>query len=382
MVVMQCVHAQADKIVIGNIDTLYSTILGEKRTVWVYVPETADKKQRFPVLYLLDGEDHFHSAVAIDRQLSGVLPDVIIVGIVNTVRERDLTPTHVEASAHESGGGEKFLQFIEQELMPYINKKYPAAPYKVFSGHSLGGLTVVNAFVHHNSMFNAYIALDPSLWWDNKKLLHQAQAMLPTARFYNKVLFAAIANNMPPGMDTAAVQYDTLNSNTLVTRSTLPFIHALNNTRNNGLRFGYQYFPGERHGTVELLGEYYALHFVFNYYHFDTHVLDENPNLDIDSLVTDHFNTVSKNLGYTVLPGEDLINNLAYTCMGVNKMHEAYKFFKMNIDNYPTSSNAYDSMGDYYVSMGNKEKAAESFQKSLDLHETADTRRKLNEVKK
>lgn len=386
---VQFCSAQSNAIVIGRIDTVYSNILKEKRAVWVYVPETNDKTQRFPVLYLLDGEEHFHSAVAIARQLSGVLPDMIIVGITNTNRNRDLTPTPSPASnivnegfARASGGGEAFLQFIQQELMPYIDKTFPAAAYKILSGHSLGGLTVVNAFVHHTNMFNAYIAIDPSLWWDNQELLMQAQAMLPTARFDNKVLYVAIANNMPPGMDTLAVQHDTLNSNTLVTRSTLPFIHALNNTANNGLRFGYKYFPGERHGTVELMGEYDALHFLFNYYHFDTHVLDNNPGLNIDSLVIAHFNLVSKNLGYKVLPTEDMINNLAYTCMSINKMDKAYAFFKMNIDNHPNSANAFDSIGEYYAAVGNTKKAIESYEKSLSQQETADTRRKLNELLK
>lgn len=376
------------KITIGNIDTIHSGILNEKRTVWVYVPD-GDNTQRYPVLYLLDAESHFHSAVGIIRQLCGVLPDMIIVGITNTNRERDLTPTAVqpgnivnEGDAKTSGGGEAFLQFVQQELMPYIDKTYPTTSYKVFSGHSLGGLSVVNAFIHHPNLFNAYIALDPSLWWDNQKLLKQAQAMLPAAKFDNKTLFVGIANNMPPGMDSVAVQQDTLNSNTLVTRSTLLFVHALNNIGNNGLRFGYKYFPTERHGTVELLGEYDALHFVFDYYHFNTKVFDANPDLNIDSLVIAHYDTISNRLGYKVLPTEDLINNLGYTCMGLHKNDKAYTFFKMNIDNHPNSSNAYDSLGDYYVEVGDTKKAIESFTKSLSLQETADTRRKLEEQKK
>lgn len=383
---VQFCYAQGAQIVIGKVDTIDSKILHEKRAVWVYVPEVSDKTQRFPVLYILDGEEHFHSAVAIARQFSGVVPYMMIVGITNTVRERDLTPTHVqpddlvnEGDARISGGGEDFLRFMQQELMPHINATYPSADYKVFSGHSLGGLTVVNAFVHHTNMFNAYIAIDPSLWWQHQTLLKQAQAMLPAAKLDNKVLFLAIANNIPAGMDTLSVQNDTLNKGSILTRSAIKFLHALG-TNNNGLRWGAKYYPGERHGTVEMLAEYDALHFVFDYYHFSTREFDNNPNMNIDSFVTAHFNNVSKNLGYKVLPDEDLINQLGYTCMGLNKMDKAFNFFKMNIDNYPKSGNAFDSIGDYYQAVGNKQKAIDSYKESLRLNETPDTRRKLNEL--
>ena len=167
-----CLSAYAQKdnrIVIGRVDTVYSKILNDKRAIQVHVPE-GDKNQHYPVLYILDGEDHFLSAVAISEQLSGVIPPIIVVGINNmgfNTRERDLTPTEDKNINANSGGGENFISFIEKELIPYIESKYPTANYRIFSGHSLGGLAVVNAFFNHTKLFNAYIALDPSLWWDS-----------------------------------------------------------------------------------------------------------------------------------------------------------------------------------------------------------------------
>ena len=75
-----------------------------------------------------------------------------------------------------------------------------------------------------------------------------------------------------------------------------------------------------------------------------------------------------------------MVNELAYDCMGRHKMAVAYKLFKRNIDNHPDSANAYDSLGDYYVTANDKQKAIEALTKSLSLHETSDTRRKLNEL--
>ena len=83
-----------NRIVIGTIDTIQSKILNEKRALLIHIPE-GGKGERFPVLYILDGESHFHSAVGIVKQMAGVIPDMIIVGIINTIRDRDLTPTVV-----------------------------------------------------------------------------------------------------------------------------------------------------------------------------------------------------------------------------------------------------------------------------------------------
>jgi len=216
--VLCCMAQQKDnRIVIGHVDTVWSNVLNEERAILVHVPE-GSKTERYPVLYVLDGESHFQSAVAMVQQMAGVIPDMVVVGIVNTVRERDLTPTHVNPDKIEnagdaaiSGGGGNFIKFIEKELIPYIDSKYPTAPYRVFSGHSLGGLTVMDAFFNHTALFNAYIAIDPSLWWDGQKWIKQAEANLSAGNFSTgkTSLFVAIANNIPPGMDTISVMKDT-----------------------------------------------------------------------------------------------------------------------------------------------------------------------------
>ena len=148
------------------------------------------KSQRYPVVYLLDGDAHFYSVAGMIHQLSEVngntlFPEMIVVGIPNTDRMRDLTPTHSptgytgdSTGVGSSGGGEIFMSFIEKELIPYIDSLYPTAPYKVFIGHSLGGLTVINALLHHTRLFNSYIAIDPSMWWQNQLLLKQSGNIL------------------------------------------------------------------------------------------------------------------------------------------------------------------------------------------------------------
>jgi uncharacterized protein len=379
-----CISAMAQKpdnrIVIGTVDSVYSKILNEKRALLIHVPNSG-KDERYPVLYILDGEDHFNSAVGIVQQMAGVIPDMIIIGITNTVRQRDLTPTPVTGDKL-SGGGEKFIRFISDELFPYVDSHYPTAPYRVFSGHSLGGLIVVNTLINHTNMFNAYIAIDPALWWDNQKLLQQAQQQLSKINLSKKSLFVGIANNMSPGVDTISVMRDTLNPNTLVTRSVLPFVKALKGTRPEGLTWGYKFYPNERHGTIELNAEYDALRYLFSYYAFWSSQFDGHPELNVDSVLAAHFKMISTHFGYTVIPTESLVNNLAYYCWGNKRSKEAFSLFKRNIDNYPQSGNAFDSIGDFYAGTGEKQKAIEAYTKSLSLQETVDTRRKLEELRK
>ena len=153
-----------NSIVIGKVDSIYSNILKEECKIWVYVPDGLSPfyaKKHYPVVYLFDGDGHFHSVTGMIQQLSQVnnntvLPEMIVVGITNTDRTRDLTPTHVSSSPYmdslmlkSSGGGENFTAFIEKELIPHIDSVYPTAPYRVLIGHSLGGFLSLMCAARH-----------------------------------------------------------------------------------------------------------------------------------------------------------------------------------------------------------------------------------------
>lgn len=382
--VLPCFSQPKDnRITIGTVDTVYSNILKETRVIYVHVPQ-GDKNARYPVLYILDAENHFESAVAMDVQLSGVLPDMVIIGITNTNRERDLTPTHVKpdrlinaGDAAQSGGGENFLAFMQKELIPYVDAHYPTTSYRTFSGHSLGGLMVLDAFFNHSDLFNSYIAIDPSVWWDQERWIKKYEGELAQRDFNNKRLFVAMANDMPPGMDTISIFKDTAMV-APITHALIPFVRTLRATNPKGLFWDSKFYPNEWHGVVEFNAEYDALRSLFNFYRVDIGKLRQNPNLNADSLLTAHYQEMSHILGYRVLPTESNVNDLGYFYMGINRMDRAYELLRRNTLNYPKSSNAWDSLGDVYVAMGNRQKAIEAFQRSLSLQETADTRRKLN----
>ncbi|WP_026815369.1 alpha/beta hydrolase [Arenibacter certesii] len=377
-----------NQIVIGVIDSIYSDNLQEQQKFWVHVPNNLGQSKttytKYPVLYLLDGEAHFYSLTGMVNQLSAVngndlLPEMIVVGITNNDRMRDLSPTHVaevfgdSISSKTSGGGKNFLTFIEKELIPHIEEKYPASSYRTFVGHSLGGLIVIDALVDRPEIFSNYVAIDPSLWWDNQELLEKYQDVISNTTYSNKALYVGVANTMEEEMSIEDVVKDTTET-TVHIRSILKFVNAADSLQANGLHFKWKYYENDTHGSVPLIAEYDAIRFLFPWYSFKgaDQFLKPNSNLSIEemiSMIDVHYKLVSSHFGYESLPAESFINSLGYGFMRNNHLDKANTFFKMNIQNYPNSSNVYDSMGDFYLAQHDSIKALEFFNKALEVGE-------------
>ncbi len=385
-----CGHAQENSpFTIGFEKSFHSKILGKQRKVWIHIPagigENENKdKGRYPVIYILDGESNFNHVVSITGFMSnaGLCPPIIVVGILHPARMTDLTfGTDLEAPGIV-GKGEQFMRYIEKELMPYIESGYPAAPYKIFLGHSVGGLTVINTLLHRPDLFNAYVSLDGALWWDNQRVVTGAKLILAKERFKGKALFIALANRMEKGMDTLAVQKDTTEGTELI-RSNLEFIKYISNNQNNQLRFRHSYYENDDHSSVRLIGAYDALRFIFENYKlkiYNSELLD--PAFKLDSLLASHYSTVSEQMGYPVKPSESQVNGLAYYMLSQKQLMKAEALFKLNITNYPETANCYDGLGDLYLAKGDKLKAIENFKKALSLKFIPETKQKLDTLLK
>ncbi|MFV0606481.1 MAG: alpha/beta hydrolase, partial [Niabella sp.] len=173
-----------DSIIIGSNDTLFSKILREDRRYSISLPVSYNNPKytpaKYPVLFILDGEINFEFTTGIVKYLSrGVyahIPEMIVVGIHNTDRTRDMTPTQSFLESPDipnqqlftnSGGNKNFSQFIIKELIPAIDSQYRTNGFNILSGHSFGGLAVTNMLLQNPDAFQAFIIHDPSCWWDN-----------------------------------------------------------------------------------------------------------------------------------------------------------------------------------------------------------------------
>lgn len=243
-----------EDIYIGKKYTLYSDTLQEERSYWVHLPESYNQNETktYPVIYLLDGDSFFHSLVGISKTLSSgkgrYLPPSIIVAVLNTDRTRDLTPTasaagrdgKVSSGATPKGGGsEIFNRFLTGELRTVISNSYRTNGNNMLIGHSYAGLFTLNTFLHHTELFDTYLAIDPSMWWDQGKLSKEAAALIKGKDFTGKSLYIGVASKKRT--DRVDIHLDRTNyllSEVLPQAENLHFFHKL--------------FPGESHGTVPI----------------------------------------------------------------------------------------------------------------------------------
>ncbi|MGH9239996.1 MAG: alpha/beta hydrolase [Vicinamibacterales bacterium] len=189
------------EIVIGEALTIRSEVLDEDRVILVGKPADYDQgNESYPVLFLLDGNDHFHHATGLARSLAnnGLMPGLLIVAVDNTVRIRDLTPPARDAQiirdAPAHGGAERFRSFLARELIPWVDANFRTRPYRILAGHSLGGLFAIDSLLQQPDLFDASIAISPSLQWDNRRTVERADAVFQGRKELNAALFMTVGN--------------------------------------------------------------------------------------------------------------------------------------------------------------------------------------------
>ncbi|WP_228464710.1 alpha/beta hydrolase [Chryseobacterium antibioticum] len=215
------VLAQNEKVkplTIGEVRTLKSKILNEDRTLNIYLPQGFDKTKSYPVIYLLDGsinEDFIHVSglVQFFNQMYA-MPETIVVGIANIDRKRDFTfhtdLKDLQKDYPTTGHSDKFINFLEKELKPYIENQFKTTDTYVF-GQSLGGLLATEILLKKPEMFNNYFIISPSLWWDDESLLKQANKLLSTIPDTKKFVYVSVGKGEHPVMVKDAEDlYDTL----------------------------------------------------------------------------------------------------------------------------------------------------------------------------
>jgi len=347
---------------IGKTHKIHSKILKEDRSYILELPSSYEtSKKNYPLLVLLDGEVSYHSHSGILNHMTqgGQIPEMIIVAIINTDRVRDYTPTKYLTNLNgssavdnhkTSGGSTKFLEFIEQELLLEIEKKYRTNAFKTVVGISHGGLLVGSAFLSKETSFNGFVSMDPSFWWDNQQVVKQLKKT-NLNQIKDKRIYVSTADKFEDFKRIPQVFKANSNSHEL-------FSTSLKNKGFSPSKVALEYFKEENHWTVALMSLYNGMQFIYK---------DLKMKNMGQSSIEDIVSYYKTNYNGGFLPPERAMNNIGYQHLRKDAK-KAISYFKLNVKNYPRSSNAFDSLGEAYMRSGDKKKAFKSYKKSFELN--------------
>ena len=245
---------------LGTQYILKSEILQEDRPIIISLPiGYENNKNAYPVLYLLDGLGNIKHEVGTVELLteSGIIPPMIIVAIESLDRARDLTPSNAGGDAYagadtdipQSGGAPKFIQFLEKELIPYVESNFQTHPFRILEGHSFGGLFSTYALMNKPELFNAFIIQAPALWWNKEEMTGQAKEFFKSKDSLNKSVYFGTGGAEGWGMRQELVRY----------------VDVIKNNPPKNFRWKHEEIVGdEEHDDSRLLLNYYGLKFVFS----------------------------------------------------------------------------------------------------------------------
>lgn len=241
-----------DPVTIGEWQSLESKVLDETRRFMVSTPSEYDSSEaKYHVLYLLDGPAHFHHTTGLVEFLvnNDLMPPTLVVAVANTNRNRDMTPELRDPNEREptEGGADQFITFFRDELIPFIDENYRTSDYRILIGHSYGGLFAIHTLVHSPDTFDAYIAISPSLQWDDQALVSQAEEFFSQKEELAKSLY------MTSGNEGFAL-----------TGGLLKIAGILEEHAPSGFEWGKRLMPEESHNSVVYRSTRQGLEFIFS----------------------------------------------------------------------------------------------------------------------
>ena len=349
LIVMSSSYSQSitSNILLGQTITFDSKILEETRDIFVSLPdryETSDES--FPVLYVLDGETKFYIASAIADFLtnSGNMPNVIVVGIPNTNRNRDFTPMK-NAEIQNTSGAVNFNKFLSDEVMTYINENYRTVDYKILFGHSLTGMSSIYTLFTNPDLFDAYISASPYLMSEEEYTIDRADEIIQEKSNFKEQLYISIGD-----------EPDYFNS--------LDRLTELLTNNETGLKWDYVKYPNEDHGSIPIRTIVDGLGFIFS----DWRLTNEVAMLGLDAVKAHYHNRLEK-YGFSTKITEATLNVIGYRLLQNEEYYKSIEVFKYNVELYPKSANVYDSLGDAFDAQGKGKKALKNYKKAVSIGE-------------
>lgn len=329
--ITQFLFAQ-DKLTIGEIIKIQSEALGAEREIWINLPNSYIneklQKVKYPVIYVLDAEDNFTFLTGVVNKFEKghyqEMAESIIVGITNKNGDRAKDFTHVNDV--------NFLQFIQTELFPFMEKNYRIEDYRLLLGHSLGGYFALKTLYNQPEMFNGYVAHDPSIWFNDfelKKLYENVKSN----DFKNRFL-----------MITQVGESQNISNLTDHYGGIKTVDSFINGSKNQSLNYTYRQYADEEHGSVPMIGNIDFIRWIFDDYRINIKEVQNHPNL-----IEDSFKAFSAKRNFTFNPQETYINLVATYLVKQKKFDLAKRYFEYNVNHFPQSEQAKEALKNFKV---------------------------------
>lgn len=355
LVSAQVVFAQ-DQLPVRNDTAVYisSKIMGETRTLWIHVPEDYYiTKNTYPVLYLLDGDSHFNYGARMADFLAGHdrnrIPEMIVVGVVNVDRQRDFSPVYAKKADGASDSNKvlpdtglgRFSRYLEQEVVSYVDEHYRVQPYRILEAHSLAGLVALYTKETKPGLFSATILVSPVI---SPYLIKHIGDFFEGEHAHNGKMFVGLGNENPSGVDAV--------------------LSELKRKAPAWFDYSYSNYPDENHFTVPYKTLFDGIKFIYRDWFLDFYGNESITIRDINN----RFAKMSAEFGYPISPNEDFLNGCGYYQLRLKQTENAIGIFEANVKEHPDSANAYDSLGEAYMTAGNKALAIKNYERSVELN--------------
>lgn len=360
-------NAQISKedIVIGEHIKLYSDILKEERSVLIHLPTGYEKSQeKYPVLYVLDGGSVPRFSIVsgtVERLAYERIPNLIVVGVRNTDRDRDMFPMKLENSS-TSGGADNFLNFFLKELIPFMDKNYRTENFRILSGTSNSAFFTIYILLKKPSLFSSYIASSPTLleWFDDL-LYEKFDELKKKNESLNKTLYLIYGENDFRSILKAIPKFKKIIE------------------ENTPDEFNWEVELARDEGHVPSNSVYKGLQFVFSGWIYLREKLKETKFHEVNA----YYNRLAEKHGLDVQISKMVLLNLGSELVKKNKINEALEVYKLNIKLYPGNPYAHHYLGLAYEKIGEKTLAVKHIEKALDMLPTwVSAKNKLEELKK
>lgn len=339
--------AQKDiKLIDGRELTIKSMVLHEDRVISVYLPDNYEEStEKYPVLYLLDGEKHFHHTTGAVGFLfeNSLIPQLIVVAIHNIDRRRDFLPAY-DPTYPTSGRADNFVNFINHELSKYIKGNFRVSDYSILAGHSFGGTFATYAFLTKPDLFDAYLTISPVMHYADNYLIKKTNQMLRSSYQDEKTFYMTVGNE--PDYYAAHEEFSALIEQKGVKNFNLE----------------YTKIESERHGTIPYVAIPNGLKYIFS----DVQLPEEVKNKGLVAIDA-YYNELSAKYDSKLVPSERTLNGVGALFLQRQDVKRALNIFKESIKRFPQSSGAYDYLGMANEANKQLDLAVQNYQKAYDL---------------